>query len=173
MRNSLTIKLIAVAALFSLATPAFARNDDRHDGRRDGRNDRHVTRHYTPKRSNQYHKYNKHVYKQVNRNNNKQVKHYYKNQRRAVQSAKWDWNRHNWNEQRNYVHNNWAARSAQVSAAQRAQLDSQLRAQWLAYHNNNWNGGYEWNQYNDPQFLDYIHNRQPGLMTSIRNAFRF
>jgi hypothetical protein len=146
MRKTTSVKLIALIALLSFATPAMARHDDHHY-----RGNRSVSKHYK-----------------------KQVKRSYKRKRRAVrQAAKWDWNRHNWNEQRNYLHSNWASRSARINAAQRAQLDQQLRAQWLSYHNNNWNGGYDWNQYNDPTFWDYVHTNNPSLLNTIRGIFNF
>lgn len=149
MRKRFTTSVIAAVALLGLMAPAFARHDhDDHHGRGHSRR-------YKKNVSNKY-------------------KRYYKNQRKAaVQSAKWDWNRHNWNEQRDYMHSNWQSRSARINAAQRAQLDAQLRAQWLAYHNNNWNGSYDWNQYNDPRFWDYVHDRNPSVLTQIRNVLGF
>jgi len=116
-----------------------------------------------PAQAHDHHSHNRHVSKQYR----KAVKRHAK---RARKAARWEWNRHNWNDQRAYLNNNWRTRSARISAAQRAQLDAQLRQQWLGYHNNNWNGQYNWDQYNDPRFFDYIHDRNPGLLTTIRNA---
>ncbi|MBX9671096.1 MAG: hypothetical protein K2X93_26135 [Candidatus Obscuribacterales bacterium] len=134
--------LVVAIALLSISAPAFARHDH-HDGRGHGRG-------YS----------NKHYRKYVkNRNQvNKKI-------------ARWEWGKHSWNQRRDYLRNNWRNRSAQVSAAQRAQVDAQLRAQWLAYHNNNWNGAYDWNQYSDPAFLDYMNNRNPSLLDQIRRMF--
>lgn len=144
MRNKTTIKLVALLALLSFAAPSDARPDD--------------------------HRYNKHVSKQYR----KAVKRRYKNRKRvARQAAKWDWNRHNWNEQRAYMQNNWRARSAQLDARRRAELDAQLRAQWLSYNNNNYNGPYNWDMYNNPRFFDYIHNNNPSLLNTIRNVFNW
>lgn len=86
---------------------------------------------------------------------------------------RWDWDRHQWREQREYMRQQWAARQAMLNAQQRAMLDAQLRQQWLAYHNNVWSGGYGWNQYNDPEFLDYVHSNNPGLINSLRNLLGF
>ena len=144
MRKSTYTKLVALVALLSFAAPA-AMAHDHHGG------GRHYSKHQR-----------------------KAVKRYYKNRRKAVrQAAKWDWDRHNWNDQRAYLHSNWAARSAALNAAQRAQLDAQLRTQWNGYHNNNWNGNYDWNQYNDPGFWDYVHNNNPGVLNTIRSIFNF
>jgi hypothetical protein len=48
-----------------------------------------------------------------------------------------------------------------------------MRQQWLQYHNNNWKGNYSWDQYSDPQFLDYVHTRNPSMLMSIRNSLGF
>ena len=46
-------------------------------------------------------------------------------------------------------------------------MDADMRAHWNAYHHNNWNGDYTWNNYNDPGFLNYLHNNNPSLFTRI------
>ncbi len=113
-------------------------------------------------------------YHHNNSRNNKSEKHYRKAVKRQQKTmAKWEWDRHNWGEQREYMRSNWSARRARINAAQRAQLDNQLRSQWLAYHHNRWNGGYSWNQYSDPAFLDYIQTQNPSLLSSLRNALGF
>lgn len=85
----------------------------------------------------------------------------------------WNWNKHNWDDQRDYLHNNWMARRNNLSASQRRALDAQLRAQWLAYHNNSWNGGYNWNMYNDPAFFDYMHTNNPSFVNKLRGWLGF
>lgn len=77
--------------------------------------------------------------------------------------------KYNWNQERNFYRQRWN----RINASQRSRYDSQMRAQWLAYHNNNWNGSYNWNNYNDPGFLDYLHTRSPGLLTNIRSILGF
>jgi hypothetical protein len=75
----------------------------------------------------------------------------------------------NWNGERTIYRNNWN----RVSRERQKELDAQMRAQWLAYHHNNYNGDYSWNTYNDPQFLDYLHTSNPGLLTTLRNYVGF
>lgn len=77
--------------------------------------------------------------------------------------------KYNWNQERNFYRQRWN----RINASQRSRYDAQMRAQWLAYHNNNWNGSYNWNNYNDPGFLDYLHTRSPGLLTNIRSILGF
>lgn len=72
-----------------------------------------------------------------------------------------------WNDQRSYFSQNWSRRNNNYSRAQREALEAQMRAQWNAY-NPNYRGPYSWNQYNNPQFLDYVHTRNPGLFTNLR-----
>jgi len=74
-----------------------------------------------------------------------------------------------WNDQRVYVGNNWNRRNNNFDNAQRQALEAQMRTQWQSY-NPNYTGQYNWNTYNSPGFIDYVHNGNPGLYTQIRNA---
>lgn len=74
-----------------------------------------------------------------------------------------------WNDQRVYVGNNWNRRNNNFDNAQREALEAQMRTQWQSY-NPNYTGQYNWNTYNSPGFIDYVHNGNPGLYTQIRNA---
>ncbi|CAN5242844.1 hypothetical protein BH10CYA1_BH10CYA1_09100 [soil metagenome] len=86
------------------------------------------------------------------------------------QQAAWNYNNANqWNSQRTLYRNNWN----RVSRQRQQDLDAQMRAQWLAYHHNDWNGNYSWNTYNDPRFLDYLHTSNPSLLTTLRNYVGF
>ncbi|MBN9397365.1 MAG: hypothetical protein J0H83_19100 [Candidatus Melainabacteria bacterium] len=87
-----------------------------------------------------------------------------KAERRAQRARVYDWNT-----ERSMYGSRWN----NMSAWQRRQYDAQMRAQWRAYKGANYNGAYNWNVYNDPGFFDYLHNRQPGLLTNIRNAIGF
>jgi len=82
------------------------------------------------------------------------------------QKAMWN---NDWNGQRTLYRNNWN----RISRERQKELDAQMRAQWLAYHHNNWNGSYNWNTYNDPLFLDYLHTSNPGLLNTVRNYLGF
>ncbi|HEY9683270.1 MAG TPA: hypothetical protein V6C89_10405 [Drouetiella sp.] len=82
------------------------------------------------------------------------------------QQAKWN---NDWNSQRTMYRNNWS----RISRERREELNEQMRAQWMAYHHNNWNGDYNWNMYNDPRFLDYMHTSNPGLLTTLRSYLGF
>ncbi|MFN8659642.1 MAG: hypothetical protein U0105_25125 [Candidatus Obscuribacterales bacterium] len=79
------------------------------------------------------------------------------------------WKKQTWNDDRALYRKHWG----RMNSAQRAQFDAQMRAQWLAYHHNRWNGNYSWSSYNDPAFLDYVHNNNPSLLTSIRSIIGF
>jgi hypothetical protein len=74
-----------------------------------------------------------------------------------------------WNSQRTLYRNNWK----RISRERQQALDAQMRAQWLAYHHNNWNGDYNWDNYNNPQFLDYLHTSNPGLLNTLRSYIGF
>lgn len=80
--------------------------------------------------------------------------------------------RNNWNQQRTYLNSNLSSfnQLSQLNQLQQAQLDSQLRAAYLSFHNNQWNGPYGWDNYSDPRFLDYLHTNQPSILESILSA---
>lgn len=84
------------------------------------------------------------------------------------QNNRWDWNKHNWSDRRDYLQTNWVNRRSRLNAANRRHLDAQLKAQWRRFHHNQWTGPYNWEQYSDPEFLDYLHTQDPGLITTIR-----
>jgi len=88
------------------------------------------------------------------------------NRHERHQQAAWT---NDWNGERTMYRNNWN----RVSRERQKELDAQMRAQWRAYHHNNWNGDYSWNTYNDPRFLDYLHTSNPGLLTTLRNYVGF
>ncbi|MBA3993979.1 MAG: hypothetical protein C0469_10665 [Cyanobacteria bacterium DS2.3.42] len=77
--------------------------------------------------------------------------------------------RNNWNEQRIYLRSNLSRFNelADLNRQQQELLDSQMRAAYLQYHNNQYNGAYNWNTYSDPQFIDYVQTRNPSLMQRI------
>lgn len=85
----------------------------------------------------------------------------------------WNWDKHNWNEQRSQLHDNWRSQRTYLTAAQQARLDADMKIQWRQYKNNNWNGQYTWDQYSDPRFLDYVHTQNPSLLTTIRSYFGY
>lgn len=74
-----------------------------------------------------------------------------------------------WNQERDLYKRHWS----KINTSQRARYDAQMRAQWLAYHHNHWDGSYDWSNYNDPAFLDYLHTRNPSLLTNIRSILGF
>jgi hypothetical protein len=86
----------------------------------------------------------------------------------STASSRNSWDQRNWDDQRSQLRQNWKDRH--VSAVQQQQLDAQMKAQWLQYHHNSWNGQTSWDQYSDPQFLDYLHTKNPSLLTTIRNS---
>ncbi len=75
----------------------------------------------------------------------------------------------NWDDQRRYVRQNLRRINeiGRLNALQQQQLDAQMRAAYLAYHNNNYNGAYNWDTYSQPQFLDYLQSYQPSLLDRI------
>jgi hypothetical protein len=160
MKTSLSLKMLVVLIGLSICTPA-AIADPNYKHYKSGH---HASKHYTKAVKKSYHRNRK--YNQRNR------KYVHKAVRQDINNS-WRWDKHNWNEQRAYMRSNWGARRARMNAAQQQQLDAQLQAQWLAYNNNNWNGQYTWDQYSDPQFLDYIHNNNPSVLTTIRSYLGF
>ncbi len=77
--------------------------------------------------------------------------------------------RNNWNEQRTYLNANLSRfnQLANLNQMQQQQLDNQMREAFLSYHHNNWNGSYNWSNYSEPQFLDYLQTRKPSLLQNI------
>jgi len=73
-----------------------------------------------------------------------------------------------WNGQRSYYSRNWSHRNNNYSRAQREALELQMRNQFSSY-NPNYRGAYNWNTYNDPRFMDYMHNNNPGVFTQVRS----
>lgn len=88
---------------------------------------------------------------------------------KASTSGRSNWDSQNWNDQRAQLRQSWKARH-QLSAIQQQQLDASLKTQWLQFHNNSWQGQTTWDNYSDPQFLDYVHTKNPSLLMSIRNS---
>lgn len=75
----------------------------------------------------------------------------------------------NWNEERGYYGQRWGS----VPLNDQRRYDAQMRREWQAYKGANWRGTSSWNNYNDPAFLDYMHNRNPSLMTQLRTTLGF
>lgn len=195
MHNSFVIRTLAIAALFSISVPcALAKHDHHDNGHGNSHNSSHSSSHTVVRTNNngrvtvvdQYSsngkgRGNAYAYghsKNGNAYGHYKNKHKYKNRDRdnrtiVINNNGWNWERHNWNEQRQYMHDNWRARRARMNALQQQQLDAQLRAQWLAYKNNSYNGPYNWDMYSDPMFLDYVHMRNPSLLTTIRSILGF
>lgn len=175
MHNSFVVNTLAIAALLSISVPcALAKHDHHHNSShssshtvvRTNNNGRvTVVKQYNGHGNAYGHYKHKHKYKNKNRNRD--------NRTIVINNAGWNWDRHNWNEQRQYMRDNWRARRARMNALQQQQIDAQLRSQWLAYKNNSYNGPYNWDMYSDPMFLDYVHTRNPSLLTTIRSVLGF
>jgi len=69
----------------------------------------------------------------------------------------------NWTHQRSIYRSHWN----HISREEQRELDAQMRAEWLAYHHHHWNNAYSWNMYNDPGFMDYLHENDPGLLSTL------
>lgn len=80
--------------------------------------------------------------------------------------------RNNWTDQRTYLRSNLSRfnQLSRLNAQQQRLMDNQMRAAFLSYHNNQWNGSYGWDNYSDPQFLDYLQTSQPSLLQSVLSA---
>lgn len=61
------------------------------------------------------------------------------------------------------------AAEGRITRAQEQMLMDQLRAEFMAYHNNTWSGPVNWAQYSDPNFIDYVNNSRPSLLSTVRN----
>lgn len=96
----------------------------------------------------------------------------------------WRNNNLSWDQERDMYRTRWN----RLNAQQRRQLDRQMKAQWIAYHQNqaflnsqayrtnpnvNWNNTYGWNYYSDPGFIDYLHGSNPSILTTIRSYLGF
>ncbi|CAN5416936.1 hypothetical protein BH11CYA1_BH11CYA1_38120 [soil metagenome] len=161
MANLSMLKMIASVIVLSTAVaPAFADRDD-HDDHHRGYNNY----------NNNHGRGNAYGHNKNDRNRNGV------NDRVERQWAKQDLRRaqnfrtypSSWNDQRVYFAHNWNRQNNRYDRAQRAALEAQMRTQWQSYYPN-YNGQYNWNTYNNPGFLDYVHNQNPGLFTQIRNA---
>lgn len=121
-------------------------------------------------KSHKKHKKDRHCKNDNNWNNSNN----WHNNNNATNTSSWNWDAHNWKEQKDYLKCHWRRHDEhRMSAQQQQQLDAQMRAQWMQYHNNKWQGNPTWNQYSDPGFLDYIHNRNPGLLQTLRTQIGF
>jgi hypothetical protein len=78
----------------------------------------------------------------------------------------------NWNDQRTYLRSNLSRfnQLSRLNQLQQQQLDNQMRAAFLRYHNNRWAGSYGWNEYSDPMFLDYLQTNNSSLLGTILAA---
>lgn len=103
----------------------------------------------------------------------KQIKQY----RKAQQSYdRTHWNTHwgnTWDNQRDWYGHHLRGMNAQRVSVRQRQLESQLRGQYVQYHNNAYTGPYGWTQYSDPAFIDYLHVRNPSLLTNMRTIINF
>jgi hypothetical protein len=172
MMTSFSARLLAGLVLPLIFVPAaFAQYYDQHpatyhhviiDNNNDNRNINRSTR-------NRHRAYQRQRAKAIA----KDQRRYNRTNQRLAYSDNWNWNQHDWNDQRAHLRNNWRQNHDRLSLAQQQQLDAQMKAQWRQYNNNNWNGQYTWDQYSDPRFLDYIHTRNPSLVNTIRSYFGY
>ncbi len=160
MKTSIISNVMAGLALLSIFAPSAFAEDYNRNG------------HYSNNNSRYSHKDSRNRYSNYSKYNKKRSQ--YNNQYNSSNNVnnKWDWNQHNWNDQRAQLRANWR-RNNNMSSVQQQQLDAQMKAQWLQYHNNNWNGTTTWDQYSDPQFLDYVRTSNPSLLTTLRSSLGF
>lgn len=155
MNTVFTRRLLAGLALLTIVSPMAAYAD--HDHHRHNNN--------WKQKNNWQKKYYKNVQKAQKRQ--------YNNYRKVANNVNRDyWHTHwgnNWNDQREWYKHNLR----NMQRAQQQQYEAQMRAQYLAYRNNNYNGPYGWDAYSEPGFLDYLHTRSPGLLNSIRSIIGF
>lgn len=103
----------------------------------------------------------------------KQIKHFNRAQRNFDRAY---WNTHwgnTWDNQRNWYGYQFRNMSARRASARQRMLENQLRDQYVLYHSNTYTGPYGWTQYSDPAFIDYVHVRNPGLLTQLRSIIGF
>ncbi len=151
MTTAFTRRALTGLLLLSIVSPLAAFADDHDNWRNRNRNWNHQN------------------YKQAQKYQKKQYQNYKKAVQRRDRSY---WRNHwgnNWNDQRDWYQHNFNTLQARSANERQRQLEAQMRAQYLLYNNNNYNGPYGWSQYSDPRFLDYLHTRQPGLLTTIRS----
>lgn len=48
-------------------------------------------------------------------------------------------------------------------------LKSQLRTEFMDYHDNRWDQTVGWSQYSDPGFVDYLNSKKPSLLITVRD----
>lgn len=80
----------------------------------------------------------------------------------------------NWNDERSQLAQNMSrihqlAASGRITPAQEQNLISQLRTEFMAYQNNSYSGNPTWTQYSDPGFVDYLNNRKPSVLMTVRD----
>jgi hypothetical protein len=146
---SATALVLALGTNLVLAT-AQARDND-HNQYNNGYNNGYNNSNGHGNNGNHYG--NRKKYRQVQRQN-----------RNAYRARVYDWKT-----ERGMYNSNWN----KISDANRRALDTQMRSQWMSYNNNNYSGATTWNNYNDPKFMDYLHTRNPGLLTNLRTNLGF
>lgn len=160
MNTAFSRSVLAGFALLSIVSPMAANADHNHD--RHHNKSRHAN---WKQNNNQQKKYYKHVQKAQKKQLN--------NYRKLANNSNRDyWRTHwgnNWNDQREWYRHNLR----NLQRDRQRQLDAQMRAQYLTYRNNNYNGPYGWDNYSEPGFLDYLHMRSPGLLNTIRSRLGF
>lgn len=160
MNTAINRSVLAGFALLTILSPMAAYADHDHDRHRNKNWNANWNRNHNAQRK---------YYKNIEKAQKKQINNYRK---LANLSNREYWHTHwgnNWNDQREWYRHN--LRSMQID--RQRQLDAQMRAQYLMYRNNNYNGPYGWNMYSEPGFLDYLHTRSPGLLNTIRSMIGF
>jgi hypothetical protein len=140
--------LVGVAALTAISSPAFADHHD-HENNHDGGG-----RHEEREQAHEHASGVQHEEAAAMHHEHAAAAH------EAAKQAQFA----NWGEEREHYRKHWN----NINNDRQAELDAQMRAAWLAYHHNHWNGSYSWNNYNDPQFLDYLHGSNPSLLNRLR-----
>ncbi|MBI5171810.1 MAG: hypothetical protein HY986_02925 [Candidatus Melainabacteria bacterium] len=79
----------------------------------------------------------------------------------------------NWNNERSQLSQNMSrihtlALNGRITSAQEQDLLSRLRAEYSGYNSQS-AGNLGWNQYSDPNFVDYLNNNRPSLLSTVRD----
>lgn len=160
IKNGLVVGMVALSALST--APALADHDhdngNHYGNYKQFNNGNNWDRH---KQNDNWDRRDINVRVNDDRYDNRNYDRHYRHQQAAVNN--------DWNGQRTLYRNNWN----RISRQRQQDLDAQMKAQWLAYHHNDYNGNYSWNTYNDPRFLDYLHTSNPGLLSTLRNYIGF
>ena len=90
-------------------------------------------------------------------------------ERHEEHKAQHELRKYDWNQEKGLYSKHWH----KANSSQQAVYDAEMREQWLAYNHGKWDGAYNWDTYNNPAFIEYLHTNRPTLLQKVRYDLGF